>query len=275
MLRSKVLLFALYPRVLQYQKHILIARARTGFLKLGVSVLRTDFISQVSFSLRFLSAPIFFATSARTRKISKKSQKDKKSVSPMKRKAPIGKYVLERKLGRGNYGVVFVCVDSETGERWAMKLIDKEKVVQENLGVQLMREVEIAKRMRHPNVVMIKESLEAKDHYCIVMELMKGGELLGQLTQQGRFTEPVARRYFQQLIVGLNHCHSNGVAHRDLKLDNLLLDENDVVKISDFGLSNFQPNPKTVPAERQIMSRRRYCVKEAMTAKKRIFGLAV
>jgi serine/threonine protein kinase len=69
------------------------------------------------------------------------------------------------------------------------------------------------------------------------LELVTGGELFGKIITEKRFPEDTARKYFQQICSGLAYCHQNGVAHRDLKPENLLLDKNDVVKITDFGLS--------------------------------------
>jgi 5'-AMP-activated protein kinase catalytic alpha subunit len=152
----------------------------------------------------------------------------------------IGQYVLGKQLGAGNFSTVRLAVDTNTGESWAIKIIDKDRLEKEHLHEQLKREIVILKALNHPNVVFMKEVMQTKNHIYIVLELVTGGELFGELCQARRFDEERARKYFQQLIVGLHHCHTNGVAHRDLKLENLLLDSQGVLKINDFGLSNFQ-----------------------------------
>ena len=69
----------------------------------------------------------------------------------------------------------------------------------------------------------------------MVLEIASGGELFDFIAMSGRFTEPLARYFFQQFMSGINHCHSNGVSHRDLKPENLLLDYRFNLKIADFG----------------------------------------
>lgn len=88
----------------------------------------------------------------------------------------------------------------------------------------------------HPNVLKIQEVMATKTKIYLVMEYAAGGELFGKL-RRGRLTESAARRYFQQLVSALHFCHQNGVAHRDVKPQNLLLDRDGNLKVSDFGLS--------------------------------------
>lgn len=102
-----------------------------------------------------------------------------------------------------------------------------------------MKEVEAMRRLDHPNILRIHEVMATKSKIYLVMELAKGGDLFGKLSRRPnhRFPEPIARRYFHQLISALHYCHRNNVAHRDVKPQNLLLDEEGNIKLSDFGLS--------------------------------------
>eukprot|EP00744_Colponema_vietnamica_P001282 GILI01002140.1.p1 GENE.GILI01002140.1~~GILI01002140.1.p1 ORF type:complete len:451 (+),score=142.94 GILI01002140.1:109-1461(+) len=152
----------------------------------------------------------------------------------------IGKYELGKTLGSGNFSKVKIGTDCETGETWAIKIIDKEQLQKERMEEQLKREIAVMKMLKHENVVQLKEVMQTANHIYLVLELVTGGELFDKIVQAKRFEEPVARRYFHQLIMGINYCHQQGIAHRDLKPENLLLDGSDTLKIMDFGLSNLQ-----------------------------------
>eukprot|EP00741_Cyanophora_paradoxa_P017790 tig00021017_g17182.t1 len=97
--------------------------------------------------------------------------------------------------------------------------------------------------IHHRNVLELKGVLRTEQKIYVILELAKGGDLFDQIVSMGKFDEDVARNYFQQLIEGVHYCHQMNVCHRDLKPDNLLLDGNGSLKISDFGLSAiFEPN---------------------------------
>jgi 5'-AMP-activated protein kinase catalytic alpha subunit len=102
---------------------------------------------------------------------------------------------------------------------------------------QIKREISIMKLVRHPYVVRLHEVLASRTKIYIILEFITGGELFDKIVHHGRLSEAEARRYFQQLIDGVDYCHSKGVYHRDLKPENLLLDSLGNMKISDFGLS--------------------------------------
>lgn len=92
------------------------------------------------------------------------------------------------------------------------------------------------KALNHRNIVNLREVLSSKNKLYIVMDLVKGGELFTMIERRGELDERTARKYFQQLVDGIDYCHKRGVFHRDLKPENLLLDENGVLKITDFGV---------------------------------------
>lgn len=150
----------------------------------------------------------------------------------------IGRYELGKTLGCGNFSKVKVARDVETGEEWAIKIVDKEQLARERMEEQQRREIAVMKMLRQPNVVALREVMETPRHIYLVVELASGGELFDRIAKSKRFDESTARHYFHQLIAGVHYCHMKGIAHRDLKPENLLLDANDTLKISDFGLSN-------------------------------------
>eukprot|EP01012_Entosiphon_sulcatum_P048953 TRINITY_DN67533_c0_g1_i1.p2 TRINITY_DN67533_c0_g1~~TRINITY_DN67533_c0_g1_i1.p2 ORF type:complete len:324 (-),score=78.24 TRINITY_DN67533_c0_g1_i1:63-1001(-) len=153
----------------------------------------------------------------------------------------VGRYKLGKTIGSGTYGKVKHCVDSVTGRENAVKIIEKQQLLSEGMEEQLRREITIMKALDHPNITKIFEVMQSAKNVYIVLELVTGGELFNQIVAAKRFEEPVARCYFQQLILGLRYCHKHGICHRDLKPENLLLDSSNNLKIVDFGLSNFQP----------------------------------
>ena len=105
---------------------------------------------------------------------------------------------------------------------------------------QLKREIAVMKLLKHDNIVQLKEVLHTQKHIYLILELITGGELFDKIVEAKKFDEATARKYFQQLVLGIYYCHQQGIAHRDLKPENLLVDGNDNLKISDFGLSNLQ-----------------------------------
>jgi serine/threonine protein kinase len=96
------------------------------------------------------------------------------------------------------------------------------------------------KALNHKNIVNLREVLSSKSKLYIVMDLVRGGELFEMIERKGELDEKLARKYFQQLIDGIDYCHRRGVYHRDLKPENLLVDERGTLKITDFGVSSMK-----------------------------------
>lgn len=155
--------------------------------------------------------------------------------------AKIGFYELGETLGEGNFAKVRLGTHVLTGEPVAVKIIDKtklDKVTQK----KLYREVRIMKLLNHPNIVRLYEVIDTPRALHLIMEYAQGGEVFDYLVAHGRMKERDARKHFRQIISAVEYCHSLHVIHRDLKAENLLLDEKLNVKIADFGFSN-QFNP--------------------------------
>ncbi|KAM0050535.1 putative protein kinase CAMK-CAMKL-CHK1 family [Helianthus debilis subsp. tardiflorus] len=151
-------------------------------------------------------------------------------------KTLFGKYEVGRLLGYGAFAKVYHARDVHTEQSFAIKAINKQRIIKGGLAANVKREISIMRRLRHPNIVRLLEVLANKKKIFFVLEFAKGGELFNKVAKS-RFSEDLSRRYFQQLISAVGYCHSRGVFHRDLKPENLLLDENWNLKVTDFGLS--------------------------------------
>ncbi|XP_050378849.1 CBL-interacting serine/threonine-protein kinase 8-like [Argentina anserina] len=149
----------------------------------------------------------------------------------------VGKYEIGRTIGEGTFAKVKFAQNTETGESVAMKIIDRSSIIKHKMVDQIKREISIMKLVRHPYVVRLHEVLASRTKIYIILEFITGGELFDKIVHHGRLGEGEARRFFQQLIDGVDYCHSKGVYHRDLKPENLLLDSLGNLRISDFGLS--------------------------------------
>jgi serine/threonine protein kinase len=125
-----------------------------------------------------------------------------------------------------------------TGEKVAIKVLEKWKIRDEAQLNLIKREIKILKLMDHPNIIKLYEIIETPKEIYLVMELCKGGELFDYINKSKRLSEKEARRIFKQLISAVEYLARTRVAHRDIKPENILLDDNKNIKLVDFGLSN-------------------------------------
>ena len=149
----------------------------------------------------------------------------------------INNYILKDDIGEGNFGKVKLGVFKNTGEEFAIKILNKKKI-KIKMKNTVFKENDIIKRFNHVNVIFVLDIIEDPENYYIVMEYCKKGELFDYIVDQQRLEEDEAAYFFYQLINGVEYIHSLDVAHRDLKPENLLLNENKILKIIDFGLSH-------------------------------------
>merc|ERR1711953_1038459 len=147
-----------------------------------------------------------------------------------------------KKLGQGTYGKVQLGINKETAQRVAIKTIKKSKIETEADLIRIRREIQIMSSVQHPNIIHIYEVFENKEKMVLVMEIAAGGELYDFLSERKTLEENEARRIFRQIATAVFYCHKHNICHRDLKLENILLDEDGCAKIADFGLSNVFDN---------------------------------
>ena len=124
----------------------------------------------------------------------------------------------------------------------AIKSINKEFLTDETSKKKVMQEYAILKQIRHTSIVRLYETFESSKHILFVIELCSGGDLLNYVRKRRRLKENIAKFVFKQILDGLNYCHSKNILHRDIKLDNILLNSEGEIKIGDFGVSKVVKN---------------------------------
>ncbi|CAI5454505.1 unnamed protein product [Caenorhabditis angaria] len=189
-----------------------------------------------------------------SRKLSAKSRKERKErVEPVEKMsspggdAPkieqkgqikIGHYILKETLGVGTFGKVKVGIHEATEYKVAVKILNRQKIKSLDVVGKIRREIQNLSLFRHPHIIRLYQVISTPSDIFMIMEHVSGGELFDYIVKHGRLKTTEARRFFQQIISGVDYCHRHMVVHRDLKPENLLLDDQNNVKIADFGLSN-------------------------------------
>ncbi|KAF9071363.1 kinase-like domain-containing protein, partial [Rhodocollybia butyracea] len=201
-------------------------------------------------------------------------------LAPRKNNDPrqLGYWKLGRISGQGASGRVRIARHAKTGQMAAIKIIPKNLLTSRAEGLNfagdeaereeysLRREVVLMKLIEHPNIMKLYDVWDLTDELFLVLEYVQGGELLEYLTktvESGQDSIPLAQAlsYFQQIILAVSYCHRFNVSHRDLKLENILVDSDNNIKIADFGLASFQPDS----IARTACGSLHYCAPEVVT----------
>lgn len=155
---------------------------------------------------------------------------------------PIFKWVKGDLIGKGTYGRVYLALNATTGEMIAVKQVelpttasDREDARQKGVVAALKSEIETLKDLDHPNIVSYLGFEETTSNLSIFLEYVPGGSVGSCMRKHGKLDEATIKSFLHQILSGLNYLHGRGILHRDLKADNLLVDFNGTVKISDFG----------------------------------------
>ncbi|KAL6944943.1 hypothetical protein ACO0QE_002385 [Hanseniaspora vineae] len=151
--------------------------------------------------------------------------------------------VQDEVVGQGAFATVKKAIERSTGRTFAVKIINKRKLIGTKLdGVQ--RELEVLKILKHPRIVMLKAYYECPDNYYLVMEYVPGGDLMDFVAANGAIDEFAAREVSRQILQAIEYMHKMKISHRDLKPDNILIEQDDpvLVKVTDFGLAKAQNN---------------------------------
>ncbi|XP_042148184.1 calcium/calmodulin-dependent protein kinase type II subunit delta isoform X8 [Ixodes scapularis] len=151
-------------------------------------------------------------------------------------------YELKEELGKGAFSIVRRCVQKSTGLEFAAKIINTKKLSSrgEQDFQKLEREARICRKLNHPNIVRLHDSIQEEGYHYLIFDLVTGGELFEDIVAREYYSEADASHCIQQILESVNHCHMNNVVHRDLKPENLLLAskaKGAAVKLADFGLA--------------------------------------
>jgi serine/threonine protein kinase len=175
-----------------------------------------------------------------------------------------GPYNLYSEIGRGAWGSVFLAENTENGRIYAIKVIDPNYEASA-LDIGLISEADLLKKMSHPNIAKLEEYNEGAEivdnrtgdsgiRFVMAMELWEGGDLFNYISEVGRFEEHFARYFFHQLWEALSHMQQNGIYHRDLKIENLMLDADFNLKLIDFGFGTIKSKCQTILGTPEYMA---------------------
>lgn len=157
-------------------------------------------------------------------------------------------YTIGKLIGQGAYASVKLATHKTHNKKFAIKTYEKYRLLDPQKKKNVSREIKILSKLNHLNVVKLNEVIDSSKHLHLVLEYVPGCSLHGYLKRRPnrRLEDNEAKRIFKQILQGIEYCHSNNVTHRDLKLENILLDEKNNVKIIDFGFSTCFPHEKKV-----------------------------
>ena len=153
----------------------------------------------------------------------------------------IGDYELDNEIGRGTYAIVKLAHHKITNEKVAIKIYEKNNLTKLSRKKSVEREIKILNKLKHPNIIKLISTYETSSSISLIFEYINGCSLIDYLKNRSakKIEEYEAKAIFIQIIQALEFCHSLGVTHRDIKLENVLLDDKHNVKLIDFGFSTF------------------------------------
>mmetsp|Transcript_17867 Transcript_17867/g.38618 ORF Transcript_17867/g.38618 Transcript_17867/m.38618 type:complete len:380 (-) Transcript_17867:835-1974(-) len=149
-------------------------------------------------------------------------------------------------IGRGHFAKVKLVRHRQSGEYFAAKILDKRLEEHREDYASMMREFEVLRSLRHPNIVRMEEAYETPTYLILVCQLARGGELMHRIAEENHvYTEDEVRRHVETILQAIQFMHDKGVVHRDLKPENILLSDKTAhahILIADFGLGRFVQN---------------------------------
>ena len=169
------------------------------------------------------------------------NQKEAQKIRKSREKQTIREYESIKIIGRGAFGEVHVCREIKTGKIYAVKKIKKDVLLQKNQVIHIRSEQQFMSKVKSPWIVDLKASFQEDEYLYLVMEYCQGGDFMSLLIKKDILSEDEARFYIAELILAVDSIHKLDCIHRDIKPDNILIDKNGHIKLSDFGLAKISP----------------------------------
>lgn len=164
-------------------------------------------------------------------------QRTHSNLSLSKRAIDIKSFTIERLIGRGSYAKVFQVTKNDTGQIFAMKVLKKSKMENNKDVTRVFNEKDIIKNIDHPHVIKLHYTFQTRTKAYFVLDYLNGGDLYTQMMIRGRLKESHCKFYIAEILLALECLHNNKVVYRDLKPQNIILDADGHIKLTDFGLS--------------------------------------
>ena len=175
----------------------------------------------------------------------------------IREKQTIREYESLQIIGRGAFGEVHVCREIKTGKIYAVKKIKKDILIKKNQIIHIRSEQQFMSKVKSPWIVDLKASFQEDDYLYLVMEFCQGGDFMNLLIKRDILTEDEARFYTAELILAVESIHKLDCIHRDIKPDNILIDKNGHIKLSDFGLAKIPENLGISPISKKNSKKNR------------------
>ena len=145
-------------------------------------------------------------------------------------------YKYGRLIGQGAFGKVNIGLNVLSGRIVAVKSFIKDELKNSENMAKILYETNLMRKLNHPNITKILETFEDDKYIFIIMEYINGGNLFSFVKKRRKLSEKISKFLFRQIILGIQHIHSKKIVHRDIKLENILIDLNNRIKICDFGI---------------------------------------
>jgi serine/threonine protein kinase len=139
-------------------------------------------------------------------------------------------------IGKGSFGKVMLVRKKDDGAVYAMKVLRKDAIIKRRQVAHTQAERDILTQLKHPFIVNLNFAFQTRDKLFMILDFINGGELFFHLKNEGRFSENRVKLYVAEIAAAMEHCHSIGVVYRDIKPENILLDKEGHIVITDFGL---------------------------------------
>ncbi len=157
--------------------------------------------------------------------------------SQMAGRTSLGKYQIQRELGAGGMGTVYLAIDSALRRTVALKVLHKERAANETLVRRFEAEAQAAAQLKHENIVTVYDAGQCDGHLFIALEFVDGTDIHELVAKRGSIPLKRSLGYVKQVALALDHLHKRGIVHRDIKPSNLLMTKDGVVKLTDLGLA--------------------------------------